>query len=189
MIIIINGLYCLREGGGGEYMHSAYYEGGTLRYSPTFTPFYVSTVISCTYMYVSSHGLGPFLFSFVSTLTVLFYIKLRTLNLSLGVLQSACSGHIENSRYLVLSNKMAPLVDLSLQLFADIVVPKDVATQHKDATATTAAATVGGASKSQATPTCGPLLNFLAAVISTLASGPLQEHDEPLLQAVTDVLR
>ena len=113
----------------------------------------------------------------------------RTLLLSIGVLQSACSGHIANSCHLLLSSKATALIDLSLQLLTDALPPKEPSSQQQVGVATTTGAVVvGGAYGSKATPICGPLLRLLASMISTLASGPLRE-DSTLLSPLMDVIR
>ena len=99
----------------------------------------------------------------------------RTFLLSVGVLQSACGGHATNCRYLLLSNKAAMLIDLSLQLLTEALPPKDPQQ-------------VGGAIGSNPTPLCGPLLTVLAHMISTLTSGPLRE-DPTLTTPLLDVIR
>lgn len=113
-------------------------------------------------------------------LIFLFSISCRTFLLSVGVLESACSGHVYNCRHLLLSSKATALVDLSLQLLVEALPPKEPpqggGTQ------------VGGAFGSKVTPLCGPLLSVLASMISTLAFGPLRE-DPTLLPALTDVIR
>ena len=104
----------------------------------------------------------------------------------MGVLESACSGHIANSCHILLSSKATALIDLSLQLLTEALPPKDP--QQSAQQGSVGAAVVGGAYGSKATPICGPLLRLLASMISTLASGPLRE-DSSLLSPLLDVIR
>ena len=115
--------------------------------------------------------------------------------LSIGVLQSACSGHIANSCHLLLSSKATTLIDLSLRLLTEALPPKDILQQPSSASSqqqggvvAASVAVVGGVYGSKTTPICGPLLRLLASMISTLASGPLRE-DSTLLSPLMDVIR
>lgn len=100
--------------------------------------------------------------------------------MSVGVLESACSGHVANCRHLLLSSKVLTLIDLSLQFLTEALPPKEVVQGG--------VAAVGGVFESKATPLCGPFLSLLASMVSTLAFGPLRE-DTTLLPPLTDVIR
>ena len=110
----------------------------------------------------------------------------RTFLLSIGVLQSACSGHIANSSHLLLSNKSTALIDLSLQLLTEALPPKDPPPPLQPQQV--GGAVVGGAYGSKSTSICGQVLRLLASMISTLASGPLRK-DAALLSPLLDVIR
>ena len=104
----------------------------------------------------------------------------RTILLSVGVLEAACTGHIASCRHLLLSSKATALIDLSLQLLTDALPPKEPLQGG--------GALVGGTcASSKSTPLCGPLLSLLASMISTLTSGPLRE-DSTLLSPLLDVI-
>ena len=104
----------------------------------------------------------------------------RTILLSVGVLEAACTGHIANCRHLLLSSKATALIDLSLQLLTDALPPKEPPQG--------VGAVMGGTfTPSKATPLCGPLLSLLASMISTLTSGPLRE-DSTLLPHLLDII-
>ncbi len=97
------------------------------------------------------------------------YCPHRALQYAVSILQSSCPGHRGNCTYLVLSNKMASLIDLSLQLLSEVFPTHEV----------------GGASPgSKVTSLCGGLLGILAGVVSTLATNPREELNQPLVDLI-----
>ncbi len=96
----------------------------------------------------------------------------RALQYAISVLQSSCPGHRDNCVYLLVSNKMAALVDLSLQLLSEVLP-----SSGREGEA--------GLSGSKVTSVCGGLLRVLAGVVSTLAA----ELPQELCQHLVDLVR
>lgn len=86
----------------------------------------------------------------------------RTFTLILGALQAACAGHTDNCHYFILSNKFAPIVDLTLKYLA---APEPGEPEHS--------------------ALCGPLLSLLASVLSTLSSSfPCPALEQPMTDCI-----
>lgn len=114
----------------------------------------------------------------------------RTFSLALNLLGTCCSGQPRNCHYLISSNKVIPLVDLT-----NLVLSQDLSKQQCAAAAAAATAMQDQevqhppSDNSAAQSQCGPLLHLLASMISTLASVPSTEHTDILAQQVTDTIR
>lgn len=100
---------------------------------------------------------------------------LRTFSLALNALLNSCMRQRENCRYLVASNKAVPLADLCLLVLGRALphCKQQPSTTGKDIVTDSAAL-------------CGPLLQLLASIVSTLA---LQEEETAVVQQVTDAIR
>ena len=90
---------------------------------------------------------------------------------AVSVLHSSCPGHHDNCIYLVASNKMASLIDLSLQLLSEVL--SSSSTEEE-----------GGLERSKVMSLCGGLLGVLAGVVSTLATDPPEELSQHLVDLV-----
>ena len=96
-------------------------------------------------------------------LAVWGFVWHRTFTLALTVLLNCCAGHHDNCHYLVASNKVVPLVDLTL-----LVLSRALTCRRQELTGGGGGG--GGASKDLGASTqCGPLLKLLASTVSTLA--------------------
>lgn len=107
----------------------------------------------------------------------------RTFSLALTVLHNSCSGHQDNCRYLIMSNKSIPLTDLSLLVLSRAL------SSHQQQLLSKATSKEQDVTKCSSTSLCGPLLRLLASMISTLASVSVYEEDTVLVQQVTDTIR
>ena len=131
--------------------------------------------------------------------------------MAINVLHSACAGNVEICRYLFLSNKAAPLIDLATQLLASCLSTLTTPTPplQRSLTAAAAAAASGGVGAAVVVATeggsgadsssgncsfggplllvCGPLLSLLAEVVSAVAASA--GRDAVLQLSLTDTVR
>lgn len=104
----------------------------------------------------------------------------RTFSLALNVLLNGCGTQYENCCYLVVTNKMVPLIDLA------VLVLSRALSSRQQQLAVSREATSGVC---PSTTLCGSILRLLASVVSTLAAVPLSEEDSLLMQQITDTIR
>ena len=130
--------------------------------------------------------------------------------MAINVLHSASAGNVEICRYLFLSNKAAPLIDLATQLLASCLSTLTAPTPPLQRSLTAAAgaasggvgaavvvATEGGSGADSSSGNCsfggplllvcGPLLSLLAEVVSALAASA--GRDAVLQLSLTDTVR